>query len=153
VIRPELEVERAGVIVIRDGRLALIHRVRDGREYWVIPGGGVERGENLAEAALREGREELGSELVLGPLRVRIAHRLESGRIQIQSYFEASIATDQLSIRGPELSHGPERGSYRAVWLPLAEVRKRDVLPGAVAVAVTTHAGIWPAEVIEIVER
>ncbi|MBN2258602.1 MAG: NUDIX domain-containing protein [Anaerolineaceae bacterium] len=33
-------------VVIRDGKLLLIHRLRDGTESWVFPGGNVDPGED-----------------------------------------------------------------------------------------------------------
>ena len=53
-------IDRARLAVIRNGRLAAIERFRDGRRYWVLPGGGVEAGETIEAAALREAAEELG---------------------------------------------------------------------------------------------
>ena len=56
--RPEVCV---GAVVVRDGRLLLVRRGRGaavGR--WSVPGGRVEWGETLAEAVVRELREETG---------------------------------------------------------------------------------------------
>ncbi len=46
-------------MVIRDGAVLLV-RHRGGQRPWSLPGGGVERGERLVAAALREVREETG---------------------------------------------------------------------------------------------
>jgi len=64
--QPELCV---GAVVIRDGHLLLVRRGR-GRAAgsWSVPGGRVEVGETLAEAVLRELREETALEGVCGPL-------------------------------------------------------------------------------------
>jgi len=51
---------RAAVVIVENGRVALIERVRDGRTYFVFPGGGVEVGETPENAAVREAEEELG---------------------------------------------------------------------------------------------
>jgi ADP-ribose pyrophosphatase YjhB (NUDIX family) len=48
----------ADAVVIREGRILLIQRGDDG--LWAMPGGGVDVGETLAEAAVRELHEETG---------------------------------------------------------------------------------------------
>lgn len=48
---------RAGVI--------LIERHRAGLDYYVFPSGGMDDGETLEQAAVREAREELGVDVVV----------------------------------------------------------------------------------------
>ena len=50
---------RAVAVIIKDNKVALIHRKKEGRDYWVFPGGGVENGETPEEAVVREVQEEL----------------------------------------------------------------------------------------------
>ena len=145
--------ERAGVIVVRDGRLALIERMRAGRHYWVIPGGGVEDGESVAEAAQREAEEELGLPVALGALRVRIDHAEEDGTFQRHWYFEATVESDAINMIGPEVNHGPEHGTFAAVWVELGALDLIRVLPAAVARLVVNNGGVWPDQVTAIDER
>lgn len=49
---------RSAGIVIKDGKVLLMHRFNKGDEYWVFPGGGVEEGETPEQAAVREIGEE-----------------------------------------------------------------------------------------------
>jgi len=51
------------VAVIQDGKILLTKR--EDFEIWCLPGGGVEPGESLAEAAIRETREETGVDVEL----------------------------------------------------------------------------------------
>ena len=66
-------VERqAGRVILLDpaDRVLLLRCGEPGRDdrWWITPGGGCEPGENHAQAALREAREELGfDDLELGP--------------------------------------------------------------------------------------
>jgi len=53
-----LRVRVAGVI-IEDDKLLLIAHKKDGQVYWLLPGGGVDYGESLDEALIREFKEEL----------------------------------------------------------------------------------------------
>lgn len=143
--------ERAGVIVLRDGHLALIERQHDGRHYWVLPGGGIEPGESVPDAALREAREELGVEVELGSLRVRIDHRERDGSVQRQWYFDAKVADPCIQVVGPELED--ERGLHTAVWVGIGELRPDEILPSAVVRWLVAIRGEWPDEVVTIDER
>lgn len=49
---------RASAIIIKKGKVLLMHRRKFGKEYWVFPGGGVEEGETSGDAAIREVKEE-----------------------------------------------------------------------------------------------
>ena len=53
---------RVSAILRREGRVLLCRHEKAGREYWLLPGGGVNAGESLARALQRELTEELGIE-------------------------------------------------------------------------------------------
>ena len=59
----------AGTIFTLDGGIVLLKRdVEPAMGKWVFPGGYVDRGESVQEAAIRETREECQMEVKLGPL-------------------------------------------------------------------------------------
>ena len=59
---------RVAAIVVEDGNILLVRHLKDGRTYWMLPGGGVDYGETLAGALKRELREELRVDLHVGNL-------------------------------------------------------------------------------------
>ncbi len=59
----------AGVLIVRDERVLLVKRaIPPGYGKWTFPGGHVDRGETVEEAALRETLEECGAIADLGEL-------------------------------------------------------------------------------------
>ena len=130
---------RGGVVIVQDGRVALIERVRDGRTYYVFPGGGAEPGETPERAAVREALEELGVEVRLEALLavVRFGERE-------QFFYAAGITGGEFGAgRGEEFTAERQagRGTYTPVWRPLAELPLLDVRPREVAAVLARTSG------------
>jgi len=140
---------RARAIIIRKQHIALIKRQRDGQEYYVLPGGGMEPGETPEQTAIRESREELGLRIAIERLLAKITFR---GREQY--YFLARVTGGHFGTgAGPEMTgkYPPERGTYTPVWVPLHEVGRINLFPPAIADLMRRAAECgWPSEVVEI---
>jgi len=70
---------RCAAVLVRGDEILLVKHEKAGREYWLLPGGGLEPGETLAEATERELLEECGVRIRCGRL-LFIADTLEPGR-------------------------------------------------------------------------
>ncbi len=105
--------ERAACICFVDGKLLVVHRVKDGRRYAVLPGGGVEEGEAPADAALRELLEETS---LNGQIVRHVASLDHQDR---RAHYYLVRASGQ-----PRVGHGPEQeqastvNSYTPAWAP-----------------------------------
>lgn len=74
-----------GVVVCKDDAVLLIQRGNPPRRGdWGLPGGAVELGETLREAARREVREECGIEIAIGAMidAIDLMQRDDAGRLQ-----------------------------------------------------------------------
>ena len=128
------EPARARVVIVQDGRVALIKRVRDGTTYYIFPGGGVEDGETPAEAAVREAYEELG-------VHVRLSEHMrdEVFRGVRFHFFRAEIAGGEFGS-GEWPDHADETpaareqgGTHEPMWVPLEDLTRLDVRPPELA--------------------
>lgn len=116
------------IAVIRDGRVLLAARANQPmRGVWTLPGGLVEAGEPLAQAALRELQEEVGVLAeVVGPslTPTEIIMRDEDGRSRHHYVILPHAAT---WVSG-EPEPGPEALGVR--WARLDEVAELETTPG-----------------------
>ncbi|WP_375456761.1 NUDIX hydrolase [uncultured Methylobacterium sp.] len=117
----------ASIAVIRGDRVLLAARANAPmRGVWTLPGGLVEAGEALAEAALRELREEVGlSAEVVGVLApTEIIQRDADGRIRHHYVVHPHAAL----WCGGEPAAGPEALDVR--WATRDEISGLETTPG-----------------------
>ncbi len=118
---------RARAIIIRKQHIALIKRQRDGQEYYVLPGGGMEPGETPEQTAIRESREELGLRIAIERLLAKITFR---GREQY--YFLARVTGGHFSTGrrpGDDRQIPARTRTYTPVWGSLHEVGRINLFP------------------------
>jgi 8-oxo-dGTP diphosphatase len=105
----------SSVIVIEDGRfLALLRAHQPNAGGWDIPGGFCEGWEHPADAAVREAREELGVQVVLGDFVGMYlgAYEYQGEKLPVLDCFWLASVVDG------ELAVDPHEASGYA-WLPL----------------------------------
>jgi 8-oxo-dGTP diphosphatase len=131
---------RAGIVLIKDNNVALIERHRAGLDYFVFPGGGVNEGESVEQAAIRETLEELGIEVVI---KQKVAV-IQFGPNSRQVYFLVEQMGGEFGtgVGGEYTQSDPanaEEGIYIPVWMPIDELLYRQ--------------NIYPADVARLVVR
>jgi 8-oxo-dGTP diphosphatase len=85
----EAEVKAAGGVVLRDGRIAVVHRPR--YDDWSLPKGKLDPGESWEECALREVREETGLHCTLGAELSPTSYTDRKGRAKVVRYWRMEI--------------------------------------------------------------
>ena len=120
---------RAGVILFnpQTKQILLIHRWKNGEEYFVIPGGGAESGETAVKAAQREIQEELGWSLSEKQLQPAFSFR--NGQL-LEIYFHATIShTSVPMIQGVEALRSHAQNIYQPEWLDIEAICDLNLRP------------------------
>jgi 8-oxo-dGTP diphosphatase len=121
---PGAPIVAVGVIIRKDDRILLVRRGKQpslGR--WSFPGGAVELGESLQEAAQREAWEETGLQVQVGEVGTVLDHvaRDSTGRIQyhyvIVDYYAQAV--------GGILKAGTDVSDVR--WASLSDLESLDI--------------------------
>lgn len=134
-------------MVVRGHKLLVIRRHLDGRDYAVLPGGGVEQGEAPAEAAVRELVEECGLD---GRVERLLFEGHHGGRPAW--YFLVDAPDGEPVLGGPEAqAHAPDN-SFEPIWVTASELEPLGFLPADAREQVIDAA--WPLSVrrVETVE-
>ncbi|MEZ4591485.1 MAG: NUDIX domain-containing protein [Chloroflexota bacterium] len=120
--------QRVSLYIYENGRILLFYRIRADRTHYVAIGGGVEPGETIAEAALREAKEETNYDIVLGP---KLWEKECAGEYCEYAYLVTEFS-GELALGGPELARQTPDNQHIFKWLPLEDIPQLDLYPGPV---------------------
>ena len=114
---------RVSVIVIEEGKILLVCHEKEGRTYWVLPGGGVDFGETLEEAAVRELKEETNLDITVDKL-VFVDDFIPEDRHRhvVDVYFTAKVV-------GGELKLGPDSIMREVQYFPIEQLADLTFYP------------------------
>lgn len=110
-------------ILIENGKILLVHRIKniDGvtKEYYVIPGGGIEEGEDIETTTKRELMEEVGIEVELIDKEPIFTLKQENGTqyFLIVNKISGEIGTG----KGPEFSD-LSKGTYLIEMINIKDI-------------------------------
>ncbi len=106
--------QRVAVFVFDGKNVLLLHRRKHGKEYYAVPGGGVEEGETEEYAAVRELREETSLDIVLGEKIGSLAANDAS-----ESFYVAESWVGTPKLGGPEAERNSPENFYELEWVPI----------------------------------
>lgn len=116
---------RAVAIIVHKERVVLLWRKVKGIEYFVFPGGGVEAGETLEQAVVREALEETSLEVKVEKLFHVITNELNESNFYICQY----ISGEPKLGNSTEMQAMNEANQYEPMWKNISELSQLDLRP------------------------
>ncbi|WP_413289232.1 NUDIX domain-containing protein [Bdellovibrio sp. HCB337] len=132
----------AKAVVINDGKILLIKKTDSGGDYYILPGGGQEHGENLHQTLIREVKEETGYSIqpkdllfVRDYIGANHEFKAEASHFhQVELYFEAELEKD-----GHTKAHMPDSGQIGVEWVSAKDIKKSRVYPLSLRDAISSR--------------
>ena len=115
--------KKAIAVIIKDDKVLLMRRIKDGRQFFVLPGGGVKIKENLESAAVRVIREEFDLEIKIDTFLFRMENQ---GRTEF--YFLVKSFEGEPRISGEIRQIINENNQYHLQWKKLNTLDKLSSL-------------------------
>lgn len=106
--------KRVAAVIIKDNKILLMRRIKEGQEYYVFPGGGIEENESAEDAIIREIKEELPLDVKIDKLLFRIENRGQQ-----ELYFLIKEFSGTLKLGGPEKEKMNKNNQYYPEWIDL----------------------------------
>lgn len=123
-------------VIVRDENVLLQRKIDDnGVERYALPGGAQETGETLADALLRECREEIGARVEVIELLCMCDYfkprqtTPPTTRHLLELLFRCSIENDYTPHNGPR----PDRHQVEVLWAPISSLADIRLVPAAYA--------------------
>lgn len=114
---------RVAGILLKNDKILLVRHEKNGKSYWLLPGGGIEFGESAEEALIREFQEEVGLAIKIGKL-VLVHDSIPPNRHRqvLNLYFTSSSEMFDIHVT-------PDSVLRDAAFYPLSEFRQMMVNP------------------------
>lgn len=110
------------VIPDHEGKILMVKQHHEGRDIWMVPGGGIEAGENSIEAAIREAKEETGLDIEVVGVAWHIEEVSPERGQRFVNYMIGEIVGGEL-----ELGSDPELGEDAQVLREVKFLSKEEI--------------------------
>jgi 8-oxo-dGTP diphosphatase len=119
---------RVAGIIIKDERVVLMHRNKNGQEYWVFPGGGLEDSDSSPEEGLlREIQEETTLSVKVNKLLYTHDYTSNNGLYYLCDFISGTLKLgDSVELKRMQEGKGD---LYEPVWVSLANLNNLLLYP------------------------
>ncbi len=119
--------KRSAGVIIKESKVLMIHRFKNGDEYFVLPGGGIEKGESPEDALIREIKEETSLEIKIEKSSGNFID--EFGDEHFNFLCEYISGEPKFEADSPEVKRNGPNIIYELVWKNLEEIKDLKIYP------------------------
>ncbi|MDR2190537.1 MAG: NUDIX domain-containing protein [Candidatus Peribacteria bacterium] len=119
--------------------IVLIHRIKQGKEYYAFPGGKIEQGETHQETLIREMKEEINADIEVGDFFAE--HRNPKLNDHDYFYLCTHLQGEIKPGDGPEFKKKLIDNVYEIVKIPLKELHHYLLFPTTIKEMVIERYG------------
>ena len=123
-LKPQELKLRVACLLTEDGKVLLARHKRGEKEYWTLPGGGLEKGERIVDCLKREIWEESGLEIEVGEV-LFVFDVIEPERHVVTIVFRAWRTGGEFRLRNVPV--GPRLVGMD--FIPLEKIKEIELVP------------------------
>lgn len=108
--------------VVKDNRILVMYRKKNGEEYYVFPGGHMRSGEQPEDTVIREIEEETTVKCTIQKKAYEITDYAKTSKPQIEYYFVCNYVNGTPKLSGEESRRSTQDNFYQPMWIELAQL-------------------------------
>ena len=116
-------------IILKDDKVLVIFRRKNGEEYYVFPGGHMREGETPVETAIREIEEETTVIVKDLELAFEFFNYVKPKKVMKDYYFVGYWKSGEPLLSGEESRRVSEDNYYEPMWIPIKEILNLTLYP------------------------
>jgi ADP-ribose pyrophosphatase YjhB (NUDIX family) len=123
---------RVRALIIHNGHVLLLRRIKKGKQFYTFPGGHLEEGETDLDGLVREAKEETNLDILPGEL-MREGENRKGDTVKLYRCSVSGVPEDvlpQVRMVGEEVGRSSKDNQYHLEWKPIAAFPKKGVILG-----------------------
>jgi 8-oxo-dGTP diphosphatase len=118
--------QRSAAIILRENNILMIHRRKAGKEYFVLPGGGVDPGETPEIAVIRELQEETSLD---GTIEQALPKFNDETGDEHFNFICSAVGEPQFAPDSPEAKRNSPENFYEFEWIEKSRIADLTIFP------------------------
>ena len=116
-------------IILKENNVLIMHRIKEGKEYYVFPGGHMREGEKPLETAIREIEEETTIKAKDMRLAFESTNYVKPKKVLKDYFFVGYWKSGEPILSGEESRSNDKSNFYEPMWIPIKKISELTLYP------------------------